>query len=349
MATAPSGSFKDLPKSKPAPSVAELQAQLAAAEAALKGANIPTKPTAANPNPKLDLAGDTGSDAEPVVVEAVNEVSNPADFAALMLGGDGSDTMAALTAALETDGGSGAGLVFPTLTQVGGTSGGPFTAIETKNADLNVPLPEGKRAFSAVFVAYRYAGALWPEAKSDGGKPIGSVTVPASDGPNAALLMRAGKAFQFNRNRDRFSVSKGGPGIPKPSLEFLLYDEVIGLFVLRTTGHYNSAKDARDQLLACAAQQPDGSMKLLPFFGEFFPETHKQERAGKDAIIHHYPRIVKIDLTDARTGKAAAAYKSFVQKASADVRAKVTEWMAGSDAPLTSDMKDRLENAEGLA
>lgn len=341
MATAPSGSFKDLPKSKPAPSVQELQAQLAAAEAALKGA---TKAEAPAPAPKLD-------DAEPVVVTDVpdaNAVSNPADFAALMLGGDGSDTMAALTAALETDS-SGAGLQFPTLTQVGGTSGGPFTAIETKNADLNVPLPEGKRAFNAVFVAYRYLVAVWPESENTGSKPIGSGAVPASNGPDAALVMRAGKAFQFNRNRDRYDVSKGGPGVPKPALEFLLYDEVIGLFVLRTTGHYNAAKDARDQLLGCAAQQPDGSMKLLPFYGEFFPQTHSQPRAGKKDIIHHYPRVTKIDLTDARTGKAAAAYKAFVQKAGADVRQKVTDWMAGADAPFTQSLKTALENAEALA
>lgn len=341
-------SFKDLPKSAAAPSVDDLKKQLAAAEAALQsaGASAPAKP---------DTVKNT--DAEPVVIEddapaSGGQLSNPADFMALMTGDSGGDTMAALTAALETDGGGGGGLTFPTLTQVGGQQGGPFSAIETKNADLNaVALPEGKRPFLAVFVAYRYLATIWPEAKNDGGRPIAQAAIASKDGVNAALLMRAGKGFQFSKKdaRNAFAVSAGGPGIPKPSLEFLLFSPDSGeLFVYRTPGHYNSAKDARDQLLACANQQSDGSMKLIPFLGEFAPETVRKERPNLDPIVHHYPRISKIDLADVRTGKAATAYKAWLAKAGPDLQQRVTGWLNGDDMPVNSQVVKRLTDAENL-
>lgn len=362
--------FKDLPKQSTPPSIEDLQRQLAAANAAL--GQKPTAPAPAPapsvPAPQAQLAPpadepvviSTGAGA-PVDVPPMpaaptgTAMSNPADFLALMTGASApQDSMNALLAAAETDS-AGGKMLFPMLTQSGGTTGGAFERVKTKNSEFNqIDLPEGRRHFEAVFIGYRYMGTCWPKGydannvAANPASPLWNVAVPQSNGQDAAQLMLAGKAFQFSKKRSDFEVDNGGPGIIRPSLEFLLFEPDIGLFVFRSCGHYNSAKDARDQLISCAVTDASGNSALRPFMGEFHPETHRQPRPNAQPIIHHYPRIVKISDSDARVAKAGAAYKLFLQNASPEVRSAVNEWFTGMDAPITNVAKQAIATAAAM-
>lgn len=359
-------SFKDLPKAAAPTSIEALQAQLAAAQAALAAGTAapapsaapaapvaPPKPVAPTPAPAPVVPDEpvvvaTGAGA-PIDVPAMpaaptgQALSNPMDFMQLMTGASSpADSMNALIAASETDS-AGGKMLFPMLTQQAGTTGGAFQRVNTKNAEFNqIDLPEGRRPFEAIFIGYRYLGTCWPEGydannvAAKPASPLWNIAIPQSKGQEAAQLMLAGKAFQFSKQRKAFDVSQGGPGIIRPALEFLLFDADIGLFVFRTCGHYNAAKDARDQLIACAITDANGNQSLRPFMGEFHPETHKQPRGTGQPIVHHYPKIVKLSDGDARVQKAAAAYKQFLAGAAPEVRDSVGEWFNGSDAPITN-------------
>jgi hypothetical protein len=350
-------SFKDLPKQSAPLTLDQLQAQLKAAQG---GAPVPAAPT---PVPVADepVVVATGAGA-PIDVPAQmpaaptgTAVSNPLDFMALMTGAVApQDSMNALLAAAETDS-AGGKMLFPMLTQAGGTTGGAFQRVNTKNAEFNqIDLPEGKRSFDAIFIGYRYMGTCWPKGydanavNAKAPSPLWNAAIPQARGQEAAQLMLAGKAFQFSKNRKAFDVDAGGPGLIRPAIEFLLFDADIGLFVFRTCGHYNSAKDARDQLIACAITDANGNQQLPPFMGEFHPETHRQARATGQPIIHHYPRIVKIANNDARVAAASVAYKTFLQNASPELRASVNEWFNAQDAPLTNIATQAINDAAAM-
>lgn len=320
------------------------------------GAGAPIDLGAVKPVPPSPAAPAPGNVAPAPAMPAMPQnaaLSSPTDFMALMTGGNApADSMNALMAAAETDS-SGGKMLFPMLTQQAGTTGGAFQRVNTKNAEFaSLDLPEGRRPFTGIFIGYRYLGTCWPKGydannvSTKPAAPLWNVAVPNANGPAAAQLMLAGKAFQFSKDRKSFDVDAGGPGIIRPALEFLLFDADIGLFVFRTAGHYNAAKDARDQLIACAVTQADGSQRLLPFMGEFHPETHKQTRqSGGQPIVHHYPRIVKIAENDARVANAAVAYKAFLAAATPEIRDKTTEWFNGSDAPITNVAMQAINDA----
>lgn len=372
-------SFKDLPKQAAPATIEQLQAQLAAAQAAIKAQAGGAPAPALTPPPVADepVVISTGAGA-PVDVPAVsapvsatqfqkavleaaampsaptgNAMSNPAEFMALMTGANSpQDSMNALLAASETDS-SGGKMLFPMLTQQPGTTGGAFQRVNTKNSEFNqIDLPEGKRPFLALQIAYRYLGTNWPQGydaqSTVKANPLWNIAIPQAKGQEAANLMLAGKAFQFSKNRKAFDVSEGGPGVIRPAIEFLLFEPDIGLFVFRTNGHYNSAKDARDQLIACAVTDANGNQTLPPFVGEFHPETTKVPRVSKEPIVHHWPRIQKLANNDARVGTIASAYKLFLQSASPEVREAVNEWFNGLDAPVTSTAINAMNAAAAL-
>lgn len=341
-------------------SIEALQAQLKAAQDALaanaKPAPVPDEPVviSTGAGAPIDVPAVSAPVPAPMPQAPTGQaLSNPLDFMALMTGASSpADSMNALLAAAETDS-AGGKMLFPMLTQAAGTTGGAFQRVNTKNAEFNqLDLPEGKRAFEAINIGYRYMATCWPkgyDAKSTTkANPLWNVAIPQSKGQEAAQLMLAGKAFQFSKARPSFDVDNGGPGIIRPALEFLLFEPDIGLFVFRTCGHYNSAKDARDQLISCAITDANGNQSLRPFMGEFHPETHKQPRSNGEPIVHHYPRIVKIADNDARTAKAAAAYKLFLQGASQEIRDAVTEWYNGADAPITNVALNAMNTAAAM-
>lgn len=363
-------SFKDLPKNTQPQTVEDLQKALAAAQAALSGKNTQPPASAAGAEADEPVVIETAKGA-PIDVPPVSPVqpapmpqipagttgaavSNPADFLALMSGASQTDAMNALLAAAETDS-SGGKLLFPILTQSPGTAAGAgaFMAIQTKNTEFaQIDLPEGKKPFTAIYIAYRYFGTAWPKGydpkAKEHPKPVFNVAVPMANGQLAAQLMLAGKAGQFSRDRKAFDIDNGGPGHVKPAIEFLLFEPDIGLFVFRTCAHYNSAKDARDQLIACAEQDANGNLQLKPFLAEFSPQTHEQPRPGKDSIVHHYPKIVKIAGTDARVGPMAQAYKQFLANAAPEVRERTKEWFDGADAPVTSLATNAIDAAAAM-
>lgn len=360
-------SFKDLPKTGTPPTIEQLQEQLRQAQAAIQnqapaqGKTLQAPPVAAEPvvistgaGAPIDVPAASAPTPTPMPAAPTGSaMSNPMDFMALMTGASSpQDSMNALMAAAETDS-SGGKMLFPMLTQQPGTTGGAFQRVNTKNSEFNqIDLPEGKRPFLALQIAYRYLGTNWPQGydaqSTVKANPLWNIAIPQSKGTEAANLMLAGKALQFSKDRKSFDVSEGGPGVIRPAIEFLLFEPDIGLFVFRTCGHYNSAKDARDQLIACAVTDTNGNQSLPPFVGEFHPETHKQPRTGKEPIVHHYPRIVKLANQDARVGTIATAYKQFLQGATPEVRDAVNEWFNGLDAPMTNVAVQAMNTAAAM-
>jgi hypothetical protein len=323
-------SFKDLKsgaaKAAPAPDsnaeVAKLKAQLAALTQAAAKVTVQT-------------------DAEPIVIETAEgtpiDTTPPGNFLSLMTGGD---TIDALLATIETDGGGGFASPYPVLTQAAGVTGGAFQRVMIK-AHMAVDLPEGRSPFEAVFVGYRLHVVAWPkgydEKATTKDKPVFSAAIPANKSDLASNLMMAGHQYQYSKNRDAWSIASHGPGHIRPELELLLMDPSdCSLFVFRCAGHYNSAKDTRDQLLRQATAVPNSPKKqLVPFFGSFSPKTIKVQAKSGNTVVYHYPEIDKIDTTDARAVKAAGVYRKFIQTADADVQSMALDWLAGKDEPLT--------------
>lgn len=351
-------SFANLPKN-PAPSLDELKAQMKAAGA--KPATAPAVAPAVRPAAKAKPAPVV--EPEPVVVEAVAANGDPEpvetravsvaeqSFLAQITGTAQGDTAAALMAAHEAGDSGGSRLLFPTITQASGPAGGAFQRVGNNTGPhANADVPEGKTPFLAVFMGYRYTGAVWPDnggAGTQAPRPEASFAVPTSRPDVVAKLMAAGKAFQFSRKRDSHAVSAGGPGVVKPSLELMLYDPDADLvFVYRTPGHYSSAQALKDQLLATAQKDAQGNLAVRPFFAQFSPKTEKRTRDGSPhAIVWHYPEIQVVGNGDARAQAAVLAYKKFLASAGPDVTAAGGEWFVGADQPITQADIDRLDNA----
>lgn len=362
--------FANLPKGKPGapPSLADLQTKLAqtgkapapAAAAAVNPAV--TRPVqAVKPAVSKPAAPPTPPpEQEPVVVETAE--GEPVDtsraltaaedsFLSLISGQPGVDTTAALMAAHDAQGGDGGKMLFPTLTQASGPAGGAFQRVSTKNQKhLAVDLPEGKSPFNAVFMAYRYEFAIWPDNGGGAGtpKPISTGAVPTSKPEVVAKLMAAGKAFQFSRGRDNHYADKGGPGVVKPVLAIMLFDpETEQVFVYRTPGHYSSAQGLKDQLLACSVKDKDtGMLKLVPFFGRFTPHTEKVQRDNAThPIVWHYPEVAGLPGNDAATQEAGKKYALCVKGASPELMKLGGDWVSGADMPFKQSDIDAFDAA----
>lgn len=309
----------------PAPlsEVETLRAALAKAEQAL---NV------SDQNRTVDATVDT--DAENVVITGA-DASAGSNFLSNLVGGAAS--VDALIATMDTDGGGGAA-PFPVLTQANGVTGGAFQAVALK-AHANADLPEGQKPFIAVFLGYRLAATAWPKPYDDTqktpDKPVFSVAIPASDSVNASTLMMAGRQYQYSSKRDTWAVAAGGPGLISPAIELLLMDpENQELFVFRCCSNYNSAKDTRDQLLKQATKN-NGKLALTPFVGRFSPLSEQAITSKGRKVVHHYPSIERIDVTDERGRQAWTAYAAMAKNAPQALQDAVHEWMAGLDAPLT--------------
>jgi hypothetical protein len=359
-----------------AASITDLQARLAAAQAAA-GMGIPATQEAgqdesASPHVDAEIVPERAESApiqeEYSIGKIVTKQSQATNALMAAQGGgflacieNAGDTMGALMAATEADG-SGAGKrnLYPILTQASGPTGGAFERARHMTDDEAASLPEGRKPFTGVFLGYRFSATSWPKGYEAGNKqqPVFSCALPAAEPKLVTKLMQIGKNYQFfTRDRTEFDVDNGGPGHVRPQLEILIFDpESESLFTYHTCSHYNSCVDTRDQLIKNAStvgKDANGKDQkaMLPFVGVFAPKTHKStSKKGRD-IIYHWCQIDKLDITDSNAQAAWQAWQKFSAAARQDagVMQMVDDWFGGADAPLTQFARQNLMDGDAIA
>ena len=341
-----------------APTIEQLQAQLAAAQAA----QTQQGQTAADPEPTKPAPAPVEVEAEVIPASAVPAVTSPQQAmvnaqAATFLAAIPSmgDTMAALVAATESDDTGGSNHLFPILTQIGGSAGGAFQRANHMNASEAANLPEGMNAFTAVFLGYRFIASAWEDDGQSGTKkrPAFSCALPASEAVMTNQLMTIGKEYQFTKleAKGKYDIAAGGPGHIRPQLEMLLFDPEFGeLFIYQTCSHYNSAKDTRDELLKNATTLQNDTKAMLPFVGTFEPKTVRNTTKGGREIAYHYADINTLNIIDAKAKAAWDTWQKFsdVARTDAGIMDKVNAWFACSDAEVNQLCRDSLDNGAGI-
>jgi len=345
----------DNPKSA-APSIEELQAQLAAAQAAA-GTTQPAAPAATPPVEEVPVVPVVP--AEPAAVTVAAAPTQPDQQQAIINAQAAGflsnipaigNTMSGLVAAADTDDRGSASHLFPILTQQGGNTGGAFQKAGHMTPSEAANLPEGTKPFTAVFIGYRFIATSWEDSGggSEKKRPVFSCAIPASEGTLTGQVMETGKNYQFTKlaDKEKYDFASSNVGHIRPQIEMLLFDPEYGeLFTYQTCSHYNSAKDTRDQLLKNATTMTDGTQVMLPFIGVFTAQSHRVTTKSGNAIAHHYAEISKLDIADANARKAWDAWQQFseVAKTDATLMDKVNDWFAGNDSSVSAQCRAALE------
>lgn len=331
--------------------IAKLQGELAGKEESPESAPAePEHPDGAVTVERVDPA--PTERADPATPASQDLMAQGATFLA-GLGGVG-DTMGALTEAVDADSG-GAASLFPVFTQVSGTSGGAGAFQRGFGASRDDDVPEGTKPFVGVYLGYRMRANVWPSGYSEGEKkaPVFSSVVPAHDRKAAGAMTRAAKAVQYTKkeDKDKFDVGAGGPGHCRPQLEVLVYDPVGDqLLVFQTCAHYSAFADTRDQLIACATEDKNGTKQMLPFVGKFTPTSSRRVLKSGREVVHHYVDIESLPIQDRRCREVFEAWQKFRASAAADtgLMDKINKWYNGGDAPFADSHLTALENAANM-
>lgn len=288
-----------------------------------------------------------------VVVAPPVQSSVPSTFL-----GDDESQLGALVAAADVDT-AGPQQVFPTVTQQAGTTGGALAISKgTMRQWPNIDLPEGKRAFRAVFLAYRFNVACWPAGYDDAPganaqkpRPAWSCAIPGTERDLAGKLMLAGKRYQFTgvAKRDAWDIASGGPGHLRPQIELLMLDPDEGqVFVVQSCAHYSSAQEVREALTALVVDV-NGQKALRPFAGEFTPDTLEETSKSGSTFKVHRIKISRLDVaSDPQALAMAKAFDAWRNAATPELAARITEWRAGADAPITQAARDGIAHGASM-
>ncbi len=223
-------------------------------------------------------------EVEPVVVTDVEEtaVATPGEtFALSLFGGadDGSgDVLNALISQQQASRTFSPGGAFPFVSQTKGNAGGGLCADPKTPEEIMELLPQGKGAFTAVFLGHRLVGAGWPEGLQTGdapkdpnaqkAKPVFKVVAASNDAQLCALVRKAGEVYQFTKGHVKGGPDKqpgtkdkfDGIGHFRPGVELLFFRKGV-VFVVAPPQHYSSLEKT---LASLAAAFPNGRYGAFP-------------------------------------------------------------------------------------
>jgi hypothetical protein len=329
-------------------------------------ANALPAPAPTTPNPadqvaaqlraaQAELEAQGAKPAAPVLVSSpVPQQATATQRAVSTFLSDDEAQLGALTAAADVDS-DGPSQVFPTVTQQAGPTGGALIISKgTERQWPNIDLPEGKRPFKAMFLAYRFAVTAWPAGYEDASgagtkgpkpRPVFSCAIPGTERDLAGKLMLAGKRYQYcaRDKKDAWDAANNGPGHIRPQVELLLLEPESGtVFVLQTCAHYSSAQYAREALSGLVVEV-DGAKVLRPFVGQFAVDTVEESSKGGNTFKIHQLKISRLDVaSDPEALDMAKQFDAWRSSAAPALVQQVTDWRSGADAPITQTARDAL-------
>lgn len=280
------------------------------------------------------------STAQPVVrdVAVMAPVGN--GMLAKMLTPSAPVQLAAASVAAIAEAGGGEPNIFPTLSLLGGDTGGIFDLDQMNQEHSDDDLPVGRKPIHGVLIGYRMLALCWPKAYNKNAKitPKWRAHVSGDAAEDADLLTQAFRAYQF-RTRLPPGSREADPwdqvGHPAACVELLVFTQTAGLICLRSTWTYDSFTSTSKEV---AGAWPDGSIKPIPVLIEPITEHRESKNQKWD---EHYIKIAHH--MSAETQAAWSSLIEFNQQASADadLNQALTDW---STSALTTEQRDTLAN-----
>jgi hypothetical protein len=243
----------------------------AAAPAPVVATPAPKAVAAPKPKPAPAPAPVITQEAEVETVVVTDLPETPGEtFALTLFGGqdDGSgDVLNALISQQQASRTFSPGGAFPFVSQTKGNAGGGLCADPKTPEDIMEVLPQGKGAFTAVFLGHRLVGAGWPQglngdtpkdpnAQKD--KPVFKVVAASNDATLCALVRKAGEVYQFTKGTLKGKFD--GIGHFRPGVELLFFRKGV-VFVVAVPQHYSSLEKT---LASLAAAFPNGRYGAFP-------------------------------------------------------------------------------------
>jgi hypothetical protein len=319
--------FMDKYKNK-APATAEVNTTPAPAPAPKAApAPVPVTPPKAKvtppPVPKV-----VEVEAEVVVVTDVPETPGET-FALSVFGGadDGSgDVLNALISQQQASRTFSPGGAFPFISQTKGNAGGGLCADPKITEDILELLPQGKGAFTAVFIGHRLVGAGWPEGLNGEAspqdkaktKPVFKVVAASNDATLCALVRKAGEVYQFTKGTLKGKFD--GIGHFRSGVELLFFRKGV-VFVVAVPQHYSSLEKT---LASLAAAFPNGRYGAFPCKVTPFSEP---QPGAVPWTAHSLKFAVAIDEKGAETFNEFKAFAAEVGQ-DAEFQAAFAAWKA---------------------
>lgn len=345
-ASAPAASVDD--------EIAKLKAQLEAAQKKAEAA-------AAAPAPEPELT----PEPEPVTAEPATEEETAPPRAVAAVGNLGQAFGLSVPKGGEravmdawTAGRSGGGALFPVVQQSAGNSpsaGGIAPAAFVKD-EIGNRLPQGKKPFNAVFIAYRTEVVAWPVGfgdKSGGGenndkaKPAYGCAIPSTNAKDSELAREACEAYQYTKTGDKgkFDYKESGAGHPRPSCSLLLYSpDIDGLFELRTASHLDSLKRTVNEL----GKYVDPQSGALGQFPVSIKTAHEAKTVNGNDIRLHWFNVSQV--LNEETKFLWNQFQEWFEKSKDDAAIvnAVRDWIEGRDRPITEKIRTSLQAAANL-
>lgn len=262
--------FMDKYKKAPTPGAETNTTSVAAAPAAKAVAPVTVTPPAPKPKPAPAPVKTVEVEAEVETVVVTDVPETPGEtFALSLFGGpdDGSgDVLNALISQQQASRTFSPGGAFPFVSQTKGNAGGGLCADPKTAEEIMELLPQGKGAFTAVFLGHRLVGAGWPQGLQTGDgqkseektKPVFKVVAASNDATLSALVRKAGEVYQFTKGTLKGKFD--GIGHFRPGVELLFFRKGV-VFVVAPPQHYSSLEKT---LASLAAAFPNGRYGAFP-------------------------------------------------------------------------------------
>ncbi len=266
---------------------------------------------------------------------------------ALTLFGDTpANAVGALRAAMNViEGGGEMFSLFPGLTVSGGANGGLMVPVPGVPDEIADTLPQGRRAFDAVFLDYRLSIVAWPVGYNDRteevSKPCYSAAINAVQPEDAALVMRCCKNYQYTKgaNKNKFDFATSRVGHIRPQVEMLVYlpDPVNGLVIVSCAANYGSV----ERTFANIDKLVDEATQKLGRFPCSIRPVSEEASAGQFTWKIHSLEITPSTNT---ASPAWPAYGTWLNAARLDpaVVNTVSQWVSAADRPMTDEIRAAL-------
>lgn len=240
---------------------------------------------------------------------------------------------------------------FPLLSITGGNAGGSVTPAKFVPSEIADNLPQGKKPIRGVYLSHRLEITAWPEGYKDEQsdeprKPAWSAVVKADNAADAALVMKACKAYQYTPGTDKAAkfdfASSHNIGHIRPVLAILMYlPDIDGVCIVQPPQYYPSAVSTA-QALAKNADPATGEIGQFPAVLTVVSTTNTAKGSGKTWSTHSFD--IGVDVTP--KGKdLLVAFGKWKDRILADTEnlQVLKDWV--EEDTMTDEIRTRLRTA----
>jgi hypothetical protein len=265
----------------------------------------------------------------------------------------------ALNAALSA-GSDSAISAFPIITQTTGPQGGQVAPADFLPQEVQDTLPSGKRPINCVYMGYRLSVSAWALGYNDSAaqaasskdagkaKPVYAASVSPNDTAATALVMKAGRNYQFTKSADKskFDYATSKAGHVKVQVELMVYlPDINDVVVLSAASGYGNT-EATLKSIAKLVDPKTGQLGVFPASVRPLTED-KSSKSGFSWKQHSLDVTTNLTQDGAAALQAFNAWKTVIMSDAGKVQA-VRDWLSGSDRRMTSDITAALTAAASL-